>query len=384
MFEGHPIKKRLTRWTDELPGSRWFVVGGAVRDALLGRELVDVDVMVAGVEPVALARFLEARGTVDFVGRTFGVFKFVAKEDGMALDVALPRREKPAGTGGYRDVQAHADPFMPIEEDLARRDFTINAMAWEAATDRPIDAFGGKDDLEAKIVRAVGNPEERFQEDYTRMLRALRFAVQLDFGVETATWEALRKMMTHVNETRHGERLVPFELVSRELLKSLEADAVRAAELWTDAGATKELMPELTEGWAVAVRMSLKRLEAEDVLRVLDGKDVPERVRVGMCFAHLGSEAAGELAERLRLAAPGHGVDAPLVRRLSSGNDVALYKELGAEAWLSGEDVMRLLKLEAGPAVGEALDLLMDAQAKGKVSRPSEAEDWLTTHWPAR
>src|SRR5690349_20485108 len=108
MFKGHPIAETLKRWSEELPGSRWHVVGGAVRDALLGRALFDIDVLVAGVEPVALAKFLEVRGSVDFVGRTFGVFKFTPKDGGATLDIALPRREKPANTGGYRDVVTHS------------------------------------------------------------------------------------------------------------------------------------------------------------------------------------------------------------------------------------------------------------------------------------
>ena len=384
MFEGHPIADILRRWTGELPGSRWHVVGGAVRDALLGRALGDLDVLVAGVEPVALARFLEERGSVDFVGRTFGVFKFTAKDGSVALDVALPRREKPAGTGGYRDVTTHADPRMPIEEDLARRDFTVNAMAWEAATDRLIDAHGGHADLEKRIIRAVGDPATRFAEDYTRLLRALRFATQLGFGIDAATWDALRASMKDVNATRDGLRLVPFELVARELVKSLEADPVRTAELWTDAGAARALLPELGDGWATAVRAAMTRLEQDDIRRVLDGKPVPSAVRAGMCFAHLGPADAAELAERLRLASSGHGVDATLLRRLASGIDVALYKALGAEPWMTGEAAMKLLKLEPGPNVGIALDLLMDAQAKGMIAGPSEAEDWLISHWLAK
>ncbi len=390
MFEGHPIADVLKRWSEELPGSRWYVVGGAVRDALLGRALGDIDILVAGVEPVALAKFLEARGSVDLVGRSFGVFKFVSDEGGLRLDIALPRREEPAGTGGYRDVTTRADPHMPIEEDLARRDFTINAMAWhvvrerraagEASTGALIDAFGGQDDLGKKIIRAVGDPATRFREDYTRMLRALRFAVQLDFGIEAATWDALRASMAHVNETRHDGRLVPYELVSRELVKSLEAAPIRASELWTDAGAVEALAPALGGGWPLMVRKALSRLKDPDVLRVLDGKPVPSRVQVGVCFAHLGRDGAVALAERLRLASSGHGVDATLLRRLASGADVALYKELGAEPLLSGETVMKLLKLKPGPDVGEALDLLIDAQAKGKVGSPSEAEAYLKKH----
>ena len=383
MFEGHPISERLKRWSEELPGSRWHVVGGAVRDAMLGRALGDIDVLVAGVEPVALARFLEESGSVDFVGRTFGVFKFTSKDDGAALDIALPRREKPAGTGGYRDVATHADPRMPIEEDLARRDFTINAMAWEASSGRIIDAFGGQDDLAKKIVRAVGDPAKRFQEDYTRMLRALRFAVQLGFGIDSATWDALRASMAHVNEERNGARLVPYELVARELMKSLEADPIRASELWTDAGATEALVPALGTGWPLHVRKALNRLEEADVLRALDGKPVPERVRLGLCFAHVGRLHAAPFAERLRLASSGHGVDTTLLRRLASGVDVALYKELGAEPWVTGETAMRLLKLKPGPSVGKALDLLIDAQAKGKVGSPSEAEEYLKKHFVA-
>ena len=391
MFEGHPIADILKRWSEELPGSRWHIVGGAVRDALLGRALGDIDILVAGVEPVALGRFLEERGQVDFVGRTFGVFKFTPKVDEQifaaakigSLDIALPRREKPANTGGYRDVTTHADPHMPIEEDLARRDFTINAMAWEASSDRLIDAHGGQEDLKKKIVRAVGDPTTRFQEDYTRMLRGLRFSVQLGFGIEAATWEALRASMTHVNEIRHGLRLVPYELVSRELVRSLEADPIRAAELWTDAGAVEALLPALGADWPLAVRKAMARLKEEDVLRALDGKPVPSHVRVGMCFAHLGREGAVALAERLRLASSGHGVDVTLLRRLASGVDVALYKELGATPWMTGEAAMKLLNLKPGPSVGKALDLLIDAQAKGKVGSPSEAEAWLTTHWRA-
>ncbi|HTK59639.1 MAG TPA: hypothetical protein VL283_00370, partial [Candidatus Baltobacteraceae bacterium] len=205
-----------------------------------------------------------------------------------------------------------------------------------------------------------------------------------DFGIEAATWEALRGSMTHMNETRHGARLVPYELVARELMKGLEADPIRAAELWTDAGAVEALLPALGAGWALDVRKALKRLEEPDVLRALDGGPVPARVRLGMCFAQLGRDHAVAFAERLRLASSGHGVDVTLLRRLASGAGVALYKELGAEPWITGETAMRLLKLEPGPKVGIALDLLIDAQAKGMIANPSEAEDWLITYWPAK
>lgn len=381
MFKTHPIAAQLTRWTAELPGSRWFVVGGAVRDALLGRALKDIDIVVTGVETEALTRFLETRGTVDFVGRTFGVFKFSSKEHDARFDIALPRTDIPAGTGGYRDVEARVDPRLPIEDDLARRDFTVNAMAWDASEDRLIDPHGGQNNLEKKMIRAVGDPVTRFQEDYTRMLRGLRFAVQLGFEIDPATWEATRALMPRVNDERDGERLVPFEMVARELLKSLDADPMRTAELWNNAGAVNILMSELGDDWAASIHASLARLDKDDVRHVLEDRPVPSEVRIGLSFAHLEPEVAVKLADRLKLASAGFGVDADLLRRLAMKNDVLLYKALGAQPILSGEAVMRLLNLKPGPDVGRALDLLIDASAKRMISNPSEAEVWLTTHW---
>ena len=417
MFDGHPIKGRLRAWNRELPGSRWYVVGGAVRDAMLGRALGDVDVLVAGAAPEALTRFLEARGSVSFVGRTFGVFKFFPKGGGGPIDIALPRTERPAGTGGYRDVEASADPSLPIEDDLARRDFTVNAMAWEAADETIVDPFGGREDLSRKTIRAVGDPAARFAEDYTRMLRALRFAAQLGFVIEHVTWTALGRLMPHLDDTRNGERLVPYELIARELLKSLAAEPKRAAGLWRDSGALALLL------FGVEVDAKLERRLA------LIGAGHAQAAMAALLYDQ-GAPHAADAAERLRLASvEGFGLSPERLARTIAlaaqaqgrsakdwrpselrraflgdariGDDaLRLADALGAPAetyerrldtirrrcerpLLDGEAVMRALKLQPGPRVREALDLLMDAQAEGKVSRPSEAEDWLTAHWPA-
>ncbi|WKZ29318.1 MAG: hypothetical protein QY323_01150 [Patescibacteria group bacterium] len=382
MFATHPIKELLERWGAELPGSRWYVVGGAVRDEQLGRLLQDIDVLVAGVAFDDVMAFLEARGSVDAVGRTFGVLKFVSGEDGQALDIALPRRERPAGTGGYRDVETDSDPSLPIEEDLGRRDFTVNAMAWEAATDRVIDPHGGEADLKKRVLRAVGNPDTRFAEDYTRILRMLRFAAQLNFEIEWETWRAALLAVPRLNDERDGQRLVPFELAAREVLKGFASDPVRMAELWQESGVTAVLMPELTE-WPEHVRAALERLTQEDIQRIVGDGIVPTRLIFALSVAHRGADNAAALTRRLRLSSAGVGVDDALVQRIVLGGDVALYKELGLKPWLEGETVMRILNLSAGPDVGRALDLLIDAQAKGKLSDPSQAEDWLRTHWNA-
>ena len=376
------MKELLERWGTELPGSRWFVVGGAVRDELLERPLQDIDILVANVPFDELAAFLEERGSVDAVGRAFGVLKFVSKEKDVTLDIALPRREWAAGTGGYRDVRTDSDPSMPIEEDLGRRDFTINAMAWEASTGRVIDPHGGQADLEKRVLRAVGDADARFAEDYTRVLRLLRFAAQLNFEIEWETWRAAILVAPRLNDERDEHRLVPFELVARELLRGFAADPVRTAVLWQEAGTAAELMPELAD-WPEHVREALLRVTQDDVRRIVGDGIIPIRILFALSIAYQGAENAAAFVRRLRLSSAGFGVDDALAHTIASGGDLALYKALGLTPFLDGDAVMKLLRLAPGPDVGRALDLLIDAQAKGKVSDPSQAGDWLLTHWNA-
>ncbi len=232
---------------DKLPESEWFLVGGAVRDFLLDRgEIKDFDLVVRHARLDEVTGVLEGQGKVDLVGRNFGVLKFwprtgsgEAAPSEEPLDIAWPRTEKAGGSGGYRDFQVQADPELPIERDLGRRDFTVNAMAWDMKLQR--------------VIRAVGDPEARFREDYSRMLRAIRLACQLDFRIEPATWEAIKRCMPRLDDERvvgepgreRNERVVPYETVAKELVKALAADPVRALELFESSGALVRVMPEL-------------------------------------------------------------------------------------------------------------------------------------------
>ncbi len=421
MFEGQSIKERLRAWSRQLPGSRWYVVGGAVRDAMLGRPLRDFDVMVAGVESEALSTFLAARGEIDFVGRVFGVFKFIPKEGGRAIDIALPRHERAFGTGGYRDAIARPDPAMPVEEDLARRDFTINAMAWLAEDETVVDPFGGREDLGRKTLRAVGNPAERFAEDYTRMLRALRFAAELGFAIEPETWNALQALMPRVNavhghgDGRAGERLVPHELIARELLRSLAGDPKRAARLWRESGAFvatfvhDAIGPEqerrlafIGAGHAEACLAALLydhgALHAAAEAERLRSAAVPDfdasadhlATVIGLAARMRAKPAEAWRPSALRQALFGRGTiarDALLLADALGVRTEAFERRLGdiraraALPLLNGREIMRVLKLDAGPRVREAIDLLIDAQAEGMIADPAQAEEWLITHW---
>lgn len=230
----------------KFPRGHVYLVGGMVRDLLLGRETKDVDLVLAGVPAKQLQQFLKTKGSVNLVGKTFGVFKFVPHGSrGQSIDIALPRTEHAFGTGGYRDVKVKTNWKLPIEDDLSRRDFTMNALAYDLQNKKLVDPFDGLRDLKKKTIRAVRNPKERFKEDYSRMLRGLRFACQLGFRIEPKTWGALTTLMPRINARRAGERVVPYEVIAKELLKAFTNDPPRALRLFDRAGAIKALIPEL-------------------------------------------------------------------------------------------------------------------------------------------
>jgi tRNA nucleotidyltransferase (CCA-adding enzyme) len=173
----------LARAVSEL-GGRALLVGGCVRDALMGREPKDWDVEVYGLEPARLRELIGRFGQVNAVGEAFTVYKL-----GADLDVSLPRRERKQGRG-HRAFIVEGDPEMGVEEAARRRDFTINAILRDPLTDELIDPFHGREDIERKILRAVS--EETFAEDSLRVLRAAQFAARFEFDIEPRTVELCR------------------------------------------------------------------------------------------------------------------------------------------------------------------------------------------------
>jgi tRNA nucleotidyltransferase (CCA-adding enzyme) len=165
-------------------GGRAFVVGGAVRDAVLGLRCTDLDVEVYGIEPGDLERLLARHFAVDLVGKSFGVIKL----KGLPIDVALPRRESKAGLG-HRAFDVLSDPRMPLEEAQSRRDFTMNAMALDPLTSEVIDTFGGLEDIDAHVLR---HTSDKFGEDPLRVLRGMQFAARFELEVAPETIELCR------------------------------------------------------------------------------------------------------------------------------------------------------------------------------------------------
>jgi tRNA nucleotidyltransferase (CCA-adding enzyme) len=166
-------------------GGRAYVVGGAVRDAILGLPVKDFDVEVFGLAPDRLAGLLARLGSVDAVGQAFAVYKVagLAGVDG-ALDVSIPRRDSKVGPG-HRGIAVTGDPDLSVAEAARRRDFTINALLQDPLSGEILDPHGGRRDLEARLLRAVD--VARFGEDPLRALRAVQMAARFELAVDPAT-----------------------------------------------------------------------------------------------------------------------------------------------------------------------------------------------------
>ena len=166
-------------------GGRALIVGGFVRDRLLGLASREVDVEVFGIPEGELRALLERVGRVEAVGQQFSVYKVGA------VDVALPRRESKSGRG-HKGFVVSGDPSMSFEEAARRRDFTINAMSWDPLTDEYIDPFRGRDHLARRLLRLVD--PATFADDSLRVLRALQFAARFELTADDTTKEICRRI----------------------------------------------------------------------------------------------------------------------------------------------------------------------------------------------
>ena len=215
-------------------GKKLYLVGGSVRDELLGRPSLDYDFTTDALpeETKQLARLVHP-DTIYTVGEKFGTVGLVIGDYKVEVTTFRaerynPESRKPEVTFG-----------ISLKEDLARRDFTINAIAQDTLTGEIIDPFGGKRDLEARLVRAVGNPDERFEEDPLRLLRAVRLCVELGFSLEHRTAEAIRRRAVSL-------RRISKERIAEEMNRIvLSPQPARGLRMLADLGLLEEIIPEL-------------------------------------------------------------------------------------------------------------------------------------------
>ena len=170
-------------------GGRAMLVGGCVRDELMGLPSADIDCEVYGLAPDALRALAAQFGTVDDSGEKYGIFSLRSE----GIDLAVPRTEKRIGPH-HGDFEVLPDPNLSFERAAARRDFTVNAILRDALTGEIVDPFGGREDLKNRILRAV--PDEGFEADPLRVLRGAQFAARFSLTVDEATMEKMRRMPT--------------------------------------------------------------------------------------------------------------------------------------------------------------------------------------------
>ena len=245
-------------------GYRAFLVGGCVRDELLGRLPKDYDIATDAPPERIEALFPHSR----LVGAQFGVMLVV--EHSVEYQVSTFRAD-----GVYRDGR-HPESIRlgTMEEDAQRRDFTVNGIYLDPETGDVIDCVGGRRDLRQRSIRAIGNPGERFREDYLRMLRAVRFAAQLSFTIESATWDAIRDNAPRITGIS-GERI--RDELALLLTSAHPGDGVR---LLADSGLLREILPEIEamRGIDQPPEFHLGYDVFEHTCRALDELDEPDVV----------------------------------------------------------------------------------------------------------
>ena len=265
----------VTRLCRELQaaGHEALVVGGAVRDVLLGRLAGDFDVATSATPDQVTALFRRVIPT----GVQHGTV--TVRQGGHSIEVTSFR-----GEGAYSDARRpDAVRFgVPLTEDLARRDFTVNALAFDPCAEELVDPFGGQDDLAAGILRAVGDPAERFAEDGLRVMRAVRFVAALELSLEPATEAAIPGALGSLSR-------VAAERIAVELYKLLSArEPTRGLAAARRTGVLATILPELAEDASFAA------------VDATEG-DAPRRL-AALLYGSVDARTAEAIARRLKLS----------------------------------------------------------------------------------
>ncbi len=416
-------------------GHRALFAGGVVRDLLLGNRVSDIDIATSALPQEVESLFPHTIA----VGKQFGVMIVVI--DSINYEVATFRAE-----AGYLDGRHPSSVrFTGAEEDARRRDFTVNALFLDPLTKDIIDYAGGLEDLKGRLIRTVGNPAERLEEDKLRILRAVRFACQLGFEIDSNTWEEVRR--------RAGELLqVSWERIRDELLKILTGPApARGLDLLSDSGILNVILPEVAAMRGVPQPPEFHpegdvfvhtRLMFEIAGRVPDpdlalaillhdvGKPPTLVVRDRIRFDghdQKGAEMTETIGRRLRLPSQQIEELIELVREhlrfipvqemrestlkrflrkenvekhlelhrldcLASHGDLTSYHFCRAKLEEFSQEAMRpepllsgydviALGLPPGPLFSEILSSLEDLQLEGKIVTREEALEWVRSHF---
>jgi poly(A) polymerase len=370
-------------------GHETYFAGGCVRDRLFGLSPTDIDIATAATPDLVREVFPRAKG----VGASFGVM--LVPSDGCSIEVATFRSDF-AYEDGRRPGRVR---YGTAEEDAQRRDFTINGLFEVPSDGRIVDLVGGRADIDARVLRAIGDPEARFEEDRLRMLRGVRFAARFDLAIEPATEAAisvradrlggvsrervgqeLRRMLADRGRVR-AAAMVESTTLDRTVLgvpRSSEAsgrfrlEAMPGSAPWIDALAAWEL-DRGTAGDAVERLTPGLVLSNEETatLRAL----LETRRRLQEAWETLGVAARKRLAATPLFARSCDllATEAPdLVAEIQRDTAVLRATGLAPTPLLTGED-LKEIGMEAGPAFGRILTEVYDAQLEGRVRGREDA-----------
>ncbi|MFA7662573.1 MAG: HDIG domain-containing metalloprotein [Patescibacteria group bacterium] len=312
-----PAFKFIPKLVKKYPQVGIYAVGGYVRDAIMDRRAKDVDIVINRInfsdlvdllleygkvifdlEPKTDLAKLNSKKRQELLSKGFGVIKFIPRDKKDSIDIALPRvdiheKSEVLVDGIKRDVLAQANPAMKIEDDLGRRDFTVNAIALDLRSGEMIDTYEGVGDILNKKLKAIGKPEQRIlKEDLSRAFRGLRFVVQLGFEIDIETQKAIKKAfqptakntreiyekedktvlekliskekqirdeflielkykLPKVLQVFYDKRVgvaktaVAVEIITEEFCKSFEIDPLETLKIWEEYGVLKIILPEV-------------------------------------------------------------------------------------------------------------------------------------------
>ena len=263
-----------------------YWAGGCVRDELLGREPKDYDV-ATNATPEEIRSVFPRRRTLA-LGAAFGVITVLGPRSGGQVEVATFRQD-----AGYSDGR-HPDSvrFSSARHDAQRRDFTVNGLFYDPVAQRVIDYVGGQEDLDRRVIRAVGDPVERFSEDKLRMLRAVRFSAAYQFSLEPNTLEAIRRMASEIT-------LVSPERISTEMQRILvDGNRAMGMRLLLETGLAAAILPEVVPSDERLIR------SFEQTLRVIDQFNAPgfSLVLASLLHNRVDSADAEQVCRRWRLS----------------------------------------------------------------------------------
>ena len=380
-------------------GFEALLAGGCVRDMLLARPAKDYDV-VTSAQPRDVIRLFKRTLTI---GAHFGVV--IVMIENQKVEVATFRSDI-----GYTDGRHPAKvKFVSAVEDAARRDFTINGMFYDPIENKVIDYVSGQEDLANKLVRTIGNPEERFSEDYLRMLRAVRFATQLNFKIEPQTWDAIKRNAKDIVKISDERKQMELEgilvdpnrsLGAAMLIKTGLAEAIFPGFVGREAKLGIHVLSQLRKkvdfplamacflvgfppefALEKCVTLRLSRTQNKHIKFLLANRD--RLLKACMPLADLRKLLAEpyfwdlyEFQKAIQKARPSDKAGAAALMRTRQRIKSLKDLEIKPKPLLNGHELIQL-GVVPGPRLGQLAEEMYVAQLEGHLQTVEQAEEWV-------